>query len=113
PVSYAWYSSADNYTTAIGTGATYQVKEGDEGFTIEAKATATNEQGLTASQTSAATGAVVDAAPTVTTPTISGIAQEGATLTASASSAQCRTPVSYAWYSSADNYTTAIGTGAT
>ena len=72
PVSYAWYSSADGYTNPIGTGATYQVKEADEGLTIEVKATATNDNGVTASATSAATSAVLDAAPTVTTPTISG-----------------------------------------
>ena len=69
-MSYAWYSSADGYTTAIGSGSTYLVKEGDEGFTIEVKATATNEKGVTATATSTPTGAVLDAAPTVTTPTI-------------------------------------------
>ena len=113
PVTYAWYSSADSYTTAIGSGATYQVKEGDEGFTIEVKATATNDNGATVSATSAATSAVLDAAPTITTPTITGTAQEGQTLTASASSGQSDNPVTYAWYSSADGYTTAIGTGTT
>jgi hypothetical protein len=113
PVTYAWYSSGYGYTTAIGTGATYQVKEGDEGFTIEVKATATNDNGATASATSAATSAVLDAAPTITTPTISGTVQEGATLTASASSGQGDNPVSYAWYSSADGFTNAIGTGST
>ena len=56
---------------------------------------------------------MLDAAPTITTPTITGTAQEGATLTASASSGQSDNPVTYAWYSSADNYTTAIGSGAT
>ena len=113
PVSYAWYSSADGYTTAIGSGSTYLVKEGDEGFTIEVKATATNEQSLTATATSTPTGAVIDAAPTVTTPTITGTAQEGQTLTASATAGQSDNPVSYAWYSSADGYTTAIGSGST
>jgi hypothetical protein len=48
----------------------------------------------------------------VTTPTISGTAQEGQTLTASANSGQSDNPVTYAWYSSADNYTNPIGTGA-
>ena len=72
PVSYAWYSSKDGYTTAIGTGSTYLVKEGDEGFTIEVKATATNDNSVTATATSAATSAVLDAAPTITAPVISG-----------------------------------------
>jgi hypothetical protein len=97
PVTYTWYSSADGYTHPIGTGATYLVKEGDEGFTIEVKATATNDNGATVTATSAATSAVLDAAPTVTTPTISGTAQEGQTLTASASSGQPDNGVTYAW----------------
>ena len=91
---------------------TYLVKEGDEGFTIEVKATATNDNGVTASATSTATAAVLDAAPTVTTPTITGTAQEGQTLTASATAGQSDNPVTYAWYSSADNYTNPIGSGA-
>jgi hypothetical protein len=113
PVTYAWYSSADNFTNPIGSGATYTVKEADEGFTIEVKATAANDNGVTTSKTSAATSAVLDATPTVTTPVISGTAQEGQTLTASASSGQADNPVSYAWYSSADNYTNPIGSGST
>ena len=68
-MSYAWYSSADNYTTAIATGASYQVKESDEGYKIEVVATTTNDNGTTVSATSTATAAVLDAAPTVTTPT--------------------------------------------
>ena len=111
PVTYAWYSSADGFTNPIGTGATYLVQEGDEGFTIEAKATATNDNGVTISATSV-TLAVLDAAPTVTTPTITGTVQEGQALTASASSGQSDNPVSYTWYSSVDGYTNPIGTGA-
>ena len=113
PVTYAWYSSADNYTNPIGTGATYVVKEADENSTIEAIATATNDNGVTISATSAATTVVLDAAPTVTTPSVTGTAQEDQTLTASASSGQSDNPVTYAWYSSADNYTNPIGAGAT
>ena len=48
-------------------------------------ATATNEQGGTASD-ERADGSVLDAAPTVTAPTISGVALVGDTLMASASS---------------------------
>ena len=97
PVNYTWYSSADGYTKAIALGATYLVKEIDEGFTLEVKATAANDGGLTATATSVATSAVVDAAPTVTTPVIAGMAQEGQTLTASASSGQPDNLVSYQW----------------
>ena len=76
-------------------------------------ATATNDNGVTVSATSAATAAVLDAAPTVTTPMITGTAQEGQTLTASASSGQSDNPVTYHGISSADGYTNPIGTGAT
>ena len=58
---------------------------------------------MTTSTTSAATAAVLDAAPTITTPVISGTVQEGQTLTASASSGQSDNPVTYAWYSSAND----------
>jgi hypothetical protein len=30
-VSYQWFSSADGFASAIGSGASYLVKEGDEG----------------------------------------------------------------------------------
>jgi len=109
PVTYQWYSSANNYTTAIGTGSTYQVQEGDEGFTIEAKATATNDNGATASATSAVTAAVADAAPTITTPVITGTAQEGLTLTASATSGQGDNPVTYQWQRNGTNISGATG----
>ena len=107
PVSYAWYSSADGYTTAIGSGATYLVKEGDEGFTIEVKATATNDNGVTVSATSPRLRRCSMRRPRSPRPPSRGTAQEGQTLTASASSGQSDNPVTYAWYSSADSYTTA------
>ena len=69
-MTYAWYSSADGYITAIGTGATYTVQEGNEGATLEVKATATNGNSVTTTQTSLVTAAVLDALPTVSTPTI-------------------------------------------
>src|SRR6266851_3190256 len=113
-VTYAWYSSADSFTTAIGTGSTYTVKEADEAHTIEIRATATNDNGLTVTSAfSTATATVLDADPTVTTPTITGTATEGQLLTASATAGQVDNTVTYAWYSSADSFTTAIGTGST
>jgi hypothetical protein len=51
---------------AGATAATYLVKEADEGFKIEVVATATNGNGATVSQTSAATIAVTDTTPTAT-----------------------------------------------
>ena len=112
PVTYQWFSSADGFTIPHRHGGDLLVTEGDEGDQIEVVATATNENGVTISPP-AATSAVLDAAPTVTTPLITGTAQEGQTLTASASAGQCDNPVTYQWFSSADGFSNAIGTGAT
>ncbi len=100
-VSYQWLEndgSGGSYVNIAGaTGSTYQVQEADEGFKIEVVATATNDNGATISATSAATGTVLDAAPTITTPIITGTAQEGDTLTAAASAGQSDNSVSYQW----------------
>ena len=100
-VTYQWLENdgtAGSYVAITGaTGSTYQVQEADEGFKIEVVATATNENGVTISATSLATAAVLDAAPTVTTPTIAGTAQEGDTLTAAASAGQSDNTVTYQW----------------
>src|SRR5262249_50043548 len=109
PVTYAWYSSADGYRHAIATGATYVVQQSNKRFSIEVRATATNDDGVSITATSTPTGLVLDAAPTITTPTTSGTAQAGQTLTASADGGD--DSVSYAWYSSADGYQNPIGTG--
>ena len=100
-VSYQWMEnsgSGDGYRDDRRRHRrNYLVKEGDEGFKLEVVATATNATGAAVSQTSAATAAVLDAAPTVTTPVITGTAQEGQTLTASASAGQSDNAVSYQW----------------
>src|SRR5260370_1151225 len=115
-ITYQWQRSSDgvHFRDISGaTASTYVLTESDEGRGIGVKAGATDGEGETGSASSAATGEVLDAAPTVTTPVISGTVQEGQTLTAAASAGQGDNPVSYAWYSSADNYTTAIGSGPT
>jgi hypothetical protein len=113
-VTYQWFSSADGYTHAIASGATYTVQEADESHTLKVVATAADVTGGTppVSATSAATATVTDAAASVTTPTISGDAIEGQTLTASATANDSDATVTYQWFSSADGYTTAIGFGA-
>ena len=63
-LSFAWYSSVDNFTTAVGSGSTYQLKQSDEGHTIEVKATATNPNGSN-TLASTPTGTVIAAFPTV------------------------------------------------
>jgi hypothetical protein len=88
------------------------LKEGDETRQIEVVATATNGNGVTTSKTSSPTAAVLDVPPTLTTPTITGTAQDGSTLTASAVAGEDEVPT-YQWFSSADGYTTPIGSGST
>jgi hypothetical protein len=107
PVSYQWRLNGINIVGA--TGSTFVVQEADEGGTITVMATATNEQGLTVSVVSAATSIVTDAAPTVTTPTITGTAQEGQTLTATASAGQSDNPVTYQWQLNRTNISGATG----
>jgi hypothetical protein len=85
-------------------------QEGDETYTIEVKATATNEQNATASATSLPTATVIDAASTVS-PTISGADVEGQTLTAAAGitggDGDGGTTV-YQWQRSTDNFVSNI-----
>jgi hypothetical protein len=115
-ITYQWEASSDNgviWTPISGaTNRNYTVQESDENARLRVQAFVSNDTGQTADAYSAVTPAVLDHPPTVTTPTISGIAQEGQTLTASASSGQSDNPVTYAWYSSADGFTNPIGRGA-
>ena len=85
-VTYQWQLDGNDISGA--TGATYTATEGDEGHQIDVVATATNDNGVTTSATSAPTDSVLDALPTITTPEVSGEAREGETLSASASSGQ-------------------------
>ena len=63
-LSYQWFENSGpngNYQVISGaTGPIYAVQESDEGLSIEVVATATNANGVTASQTSAPTSAVID-----------------------------------------------------
>jgi hypothetical protein len=73
--------------------------------------TATNDNGAIVSATSNATTVVMEAAPTVTTPVISGAAPEGQILTPSSTAGQADNAVTYQWLSSADGFTKPIGSG--
>ncbi|HLZ85053.1 MAG TPA: N,N-dimethylformamidase beta subunit family domain-containing protein [Caulobacteraceae bacterium] len=112
-ISYQWQLNGQPITGQ--TGSTYTVQEGDETGVITVAATATDAQTLTASATSAPTPVVTDAAPTVTDPTVVGVAREGQVLTASASSGQSDNVVAYQWQTSTDGGTTwnPVGAGAT
>src|SRR5205823_4693490 len=82
---------------AGATGSTYLVKAADEGFTIEAAATATNGHGATTCPTRRATDPTLAGPSSVSTPAITGTPQEGQTLTASASAGQGDNTVTYQW----------------
>ena len=67
--------------------------------------------GDTAGLDGSANGDALDAAPTVTTPIISGIAALGQTLTASATATPADDALTFEWFSSANNFTNPIATG--
>ncbi len=102
-VAYRWFSSKDGYTTAIGTGSSYQVQPGDEGYTLEATATATNAEGQTSSA-SATTAAVAPSAPAITT--LVGAPVNGSTIEVKGTGEAGDTVTLYA-----DGGTMAVGTG--
>src|SRR6185437_10134624 len=81
-LSFNWYSSADSFTNPIGAGSTYQLKQTDEGRTIEVKATASNPNGST-TLASTATGTVIAAFPTVTPASQAARVSSSTVLTAS------------------------------
>src|SRR4029077_2813885 len=101
-IAYQWQANGTNIANA--TGATYLVQEADEGKTIDVVATITNGDGATLSHTSAATAAVLDAAPAFAAgPAITGTAQEGQTLTASATAADSDNTIAYQWQANGTN----------
>jgi hypothetical protein len=84
-VTYRWQSSTNGTSwtnIAAATSSTYLVKETNETHFLRVVAKSTDTDGPPASATSAPTLAVIDAAPTITTPTITGTVREGKGLTA-------------------------------
>ena len=82
PITYTWL--ANGSPVQSGTSSTYKPTEANLGAAITVDASFTDLFGDAILDTSAATGAVLDALPTVTVPVISGTAEVGVTLTASA-----------------------------
>jgi T5SS/PEP-CTERM-associated repeat protein len=118
--TYQWQSSANGSTgwTIIGAGSTYALKEADENNFIRVVASFTDDTGQAVTQNSAASATkVVDVAPTVTVPVISGNLIEGSTLRASSTvtTDESGAAPTYQWQSSANGITgwTPIGTGST
>ncbi len=100
-VTYQWQADHGSGFADISgaTGLSYLVKEADEGAPLRLVATSTDGDGSGTTATSAATSAVIDAAPSLTAPVISGTAQEGQTLTATAAVANepTETTITYQW----------------
>jgi len=92
---YQWQSFIAGSWTNISsaTSSTYVVREADEGNQLRVHVTSSG-----GSADSAATSAVIDISPTLTTPVISGTGQQGQTLTATAAVANdSDATVSYQW----------------
>src|SRR5262249_46591818 len=80
------------------TGSTYAVTEVDEGHQLRVVATSSDSDGGGTSASSAASAAVTDIAPTLSV-TVSGTAQEGQTLAATAIANDAAATVPYQWQS--------------
>jgi large repetitive protein len=100
-ITYQWQADhGAGFSNLTGeTGLSHLVTEADEGATLRIVATSTDPDGNGTSATSAATAAVIDQAPSLTTPVISGTAQEGQTLSATAalSNEPSETTITYQW----------------
>ena len=106
-MTYQWFSSADGYKNAIGGGASHLLLQSDEGYQIKVVATATNGNAVTISATSTATAIVKDIKPAVAV-YISGLAQDGNTLTAVATLNDADAVVAYQWQAYVGGFWTTI-----
>jgi uncharacterized protein YcsI (UPF0317 family) len=99
-ITYQWQSLTGSTWSNISgaTAATYTGAESDEGHQLRVVATSGDPDGSGTTATSTATAAVVDIAPTLSV-TVSGTAQEGQTLTASAVANDSDAVVTYQWQS--------------
>jgi hypothetical protein len=95
---YQWQRLVGSTWMNIGgaVASTYHVTELDEGYQIRVAAAFTDDTGQIASATSAATASVIDIKPTLLV-TVSGVAQEGQTLTATAFANDSDAIIGYQW----------------
>ena len=108
-IAYQWQTSANGTSgwTSIAsnsTSSTYVLQEADENQFIRVQETFTDDTGQSTTVASAATNPVVDVAPTPATPTVSGNAIEGSTLTASSvtTGSDEALTIAYQWQTSAN-----------
>ncbi len=97
--TYQWQRRliGSTWTDIVGAQAsTYQVTEPDEGFELRATAIFTDDTGQTAAAASTATASVIDIAPTLSV-SVSGTAQDGQTLEATAIANDADASVSFQW----------------
>jgi hypothetical protein len=96
--AYQWQKLVGATWTNIAgaTASTYQVTEQDEGSQIQVAATFTDDTGQIASATSAATASVIDIKPTLSV-TVTGVAQDGQTLMATAIANDLDAITGYQW----------------
>jgi hypothetical protein len=112
-ISYQWQELVGSTWTNItnATASTYKVTEQDEDHQLRVTATFTDDTSQIASATSPATAAATDITPTLSV-TVSGLAQEGQTLTAAAVANDSDAVITYQWQQQINAVWTNIG-GAT
>jgi regulation of enolase protein 1 (concanavalin A-like superfamily) len=108
-ITYQWQTSANGTSgwtniASNSTSSTYVLQEADENQFIRVQETFTDDTGQSTTVWSAATSKVVDVAPTPATPTVSGNAIEGSTLTASSvtTGSDEALTIAYQWQTSAN-----------
>jgi hypothetical protein len=106
-LSFVWKVNGAVATGAGQGTATYTPTEADEGQTLSVVVTYTGDVPSGESTTTTAANTVQDIVPTVTTPVITGIAQEGQILTSSvATTNDADAVVHYQWEKSTDGFAT-------
>ncbi len=104
---YQW--RVNGSAVAGATGSTYTVRSGDRGKTITVTVTASRTGYTTTTRTSAATAKVKARFSRTTTPSISGTARVGSTLTARTTSWSPTASFRYQWYSNGNAISGATG----
>jgi hypothetical protein len=113
-ITYQWQSSTggSTWTNIFGeTSLSHTVTEADEGAQLQIVATSHNTDGSGTTATSAATSAVTDITPTLSTPVIASTAKEGDVLSvlSGAATNDADTTLTYQWQRDSADITGATG----